>query len=353
MSVLMDSVRKMADGKENWVFGKADRKEPGAKEVEIKVKCIGICGSELHAYHDNHFYEPGNVIGHEFCGEISRVGAEVTDWKVGDRVVAEIYQGACGECEFCRRGMPGFCSHGRYVGWNINGGWAEYFCAAENMLLKLPDEVSYEEGSMIEPVSVLTQALIVNKAPVKGGDVVLVQGCGTIGMIAAMVAKAAGASKVIMTGTDADVDVRFPVAKSLTAVDRIVNIMKEDLKEIILNETEGLGADVIIEASGAEPAIKTMPEYLRTRGTIVVLGEAAKSELGIDWNQFLFKSCSVIFNFGEVHEAWKITMRLLEAGKLELEKLITHRLPLSGFAEGFEVLDSKKGLKVLMYPEMK
>ena len=147
--------------------------------------------------------------------------------------------------------------------------------------------------------------------------------------------------------------IRKPCRGSLTAVDRIVNIMKEDLKEIILNETEGLGADVIIEASGAEPAIKTMPEYLRTRGTIVVLGEAAKSELGIDWNQFLFKSCSVIFNFGEVHEAWKITMRLLEAGKLELEKLITHRLPLSGFAEGFEVLDSKKGLKVLMYPEMK
>jgi len=346
----MKAVIKKADGKENWFYTSVQRQNPGEGEVEIKVACAGICGSELHAYNDNHFYRPGNIIGHEFCGVISRVGKGVTDWKEGDRVVAEIYAGSCGECEYCKRGLIGFCQEGHYVGWDLDGGWADYHIAPQNMLHKLPDSVSFEVGTMIEPLAVLAQALVVNRRPIKAGDVVVIQGCGTIGMIAAMMAKAAGASKVIMTGTDVDNDVRLPIAKQLKSVDMIVNVMHENLKEIVLAETDGLGADVIIEASGSDKAIYTMSDIIRPLGNIVVLGESGKSEFPFRWNAALFKSCSIIFNFGEVHEAWVIALRLLEAGKFELDKLITHKLPLSEFKQGFELLDSKEGLKVILYP---
>ena len=351
MSKTMKAVCKMADGKENWEYKDVPRLDPGEGEVEMEVKCIGICGSELHAYHDNHFYRPGNIIGHEFCGVISRVGPGVTDWKLGDRVVSEMFQGGCGTCEFCRRGMPGFCLHGKYVGWDIDGGWADYFIAKTNMLMKLPDHVSYEYGAMIEPLGVLTNSLIVNEQPVKGGDVVLVQGCGTIGMIGAMVAKAAGASRVIMTGTNVDKEVRFPIAEDIKAIDRIVNVQTEDLKSIIMEETDGLGVDVILEASGSDIAINQMTDYIRDRGKIVALGESGKTPISIDWNKFLKKSCSIHYSFSEVHEAWHITMNLLNAGVLELDKLITHKLHLKDFMEGFELLDAKKGQKVLLYPQ--
>lgn len=346
----MKAVVKQRDGKDGWIYTDVERKDPKPNEVEIRVKCIGICGSELHLYHDNHFYTPPVVVGHEFCGEISRVGEQVTDWKVGDRVVAQLDKGACGTCEFCRKGMANFCSQGKAVGYDEDGGWAEYYCTPENFLFKLEDQVTYEEGAMAEPLNVICQAEYV-KETLRPQDIVMVQGCGTIGLMAAMTAKALGAAKVIVTGTNADEAVRLPVARSIDAVDLVVNVEKEDLRQIIAKETGGRGADVIVEASGAGPAIAMMAELIKKTGSIVVLGETAAEEIKLNWNKFLLKTCKIIFSFGEVYDAWNLAVKLLASKKLELEKLITHKLPLSQFKKGFELLESKEGLKVLLYPE--
>lgn len=346
----MKAVIKQRDGKEGWAYTDVQRKMPKPNEVEIRVKCIGICGSELHLYHDNHFYTPPVVVGHEFCGEISRVGENVTAWKVGERVVAQLDKGACGTCEFCKRGMSNFCPNGKAVGYDENGGWAEYYCTPEKFLFKLDDQVTYEEGAMAEPLNVVCQAEYVMQT-VRPQDTVIVQGCGTIGMIAAMTAKALGAAKVIVTGADVDETVRLPIARSIAAIDLVVNAEKEDISKIIMRETGGRGADVIIEASGAGSAIAMMPQLMKKAGTIVVLGETAAEEIKLNWNDFLLKACKIIFSFGEVYDAWDMAVRLLASKRLELEKLITHKLPLSQYKRGFELLESKEGLKVLLYPE--
>lgn len=345
----MRGIVKYKDGKDGWECRELPRTEPAKNEVEIKVKAIGICGSELHLYHDNHFYTPPVVVGHEFSGVIARVGEGVTDYRVGDRVVAQMDKGACGKCEYCRRGMPNFCPHGKAVGYDIDGGWAEYYCTPENLLFKLPDTVSFEAATMAEPCNVICQALIV-KQTVKPGDVVLVQGCGTIGVLAAMVAKAIGAGKVLITGTDVDEPVRIPICNKIEAIDQTVNVMRQDLAEEVRTQTGGKGADVVIEASGAEAAINSMFDVLKKTGNVVILGEAAKDKIAVDWNKILLKSCTVYFSFGEVYDAWDSAVKLIQGGKLELEKLITHTLPLEEFRKGFALLEKKAAMKVILKP---
>jgi threonine dehydrogenase-like Zn-dependent dehydrogenase len=246
--------------------------------------------------------------------------------------------------------MENFCQNQKTVGYSMDGGWAKYYCTPENLLLRIPDNVSYEEASMTEPINVVCQALFI-KEGVRHGDVVLVQGCGTIGMLNAMVAKALGAKTVIITGVAGDEDLRLPVARTIDAIDYVLNVSEVNLKDEVMKITNGRGVDVIIEASGSEIAIYNMSDVLKVTGTIVVLGETPKAELNLRWNQLLFKSCTIKFSFGEVYEAWVKALELMESKKLELEKLITHRLPLEKFREGFDLLDQKKGLKVLLLPD--
>lgn len=348
----MMAVVKHKDGKGGWAYEKVARKDPAENEVEIEIKSIGICGSELHLYHDNHFYTPPVVVGHEFCGEISRVGRNVKDWKTGDRVVAALDKGACGNCEFCRRGMPNFCTEGKAVGYDENGGWTEYYCTPQNTLFRLPENVSFEEGSMTEPCNVACQALSVKKT-VQIGDLVLVQGCGTIGMISAMVAKAIGAGTVMITGTNVDEAVRLPLARSIEAIDHVVNVEQENLYEKIMEFTQGKGADVIVEASGAVSVIQDIVKLIKKTGNIVVLGETSAKEIPIPWNDAVLKACTIYFSFGEVYDAWNTAIKLMGTNKLELGKLITHRVPLAQFRKGFELLEQKDALKVILEPERK
>ena len=246
----------------------------------------GICGSELHLYHDNHVYTPPVVVGHEFAGEIVRVGKAVKKWKVGDRVVSENNKSVCGVCDFCRTGQPILCPERKSVGYKINGGWTSYFCTPEHLLLRIPDNVTFEEAAMTEPVSVATQALIVRDT-VHIGDIVLVQGCGTIGLINAMVAKAIGAKKVILTGTDIDEDVRLPIARSLD-LGTIINVQRENLKERIMELTDNKGVDVVIEASGADSAIYDMVDLIKKTGQIVAIGETLRKDLKFrGWRPYL------------------------------------------------------------------
>ena len=344
----MKGIVKFQDGKDGWEIRDIPRKAPKEDEVEIEVKAAGICGSELHLYHDNHTYEPPVVVGHEFCGVISRVGSRVTKWKVGDRVVSENNKSTCGACFFCRTGMPILCRQRRPVGYKVNGGWTEYFCTPARLLLKIPDHVTFEEAAMTEPVSIATQSLIVRNT-VKIGDTVLVQGCGAVGMIHAMVARAIGAGQVILTGTDADEETRLPVARKL-GIDRIVNVQRENLARIIDDMTEGKGADVVVEASGADTAIYLATDYVKKTGMIVAIGETARKEVPFRWTDAVFKSCSIVFSFGAGYEAWRHGLALMETKKIDLLPLITHKIGMEDFRKGFSMLESKEALKVIMYP---
>lgn len=345
----MKAVVKFKDGKDGWEVRDVKRPDPMPDEVEIEVKAAGICGSELHLYHDNHVYEPPVTVGHEFCGVISRVGKDVKRWKVGDRVVSENNKVTCGVCYYCKTGMAVLCPERRSVGYYTDGGWTNYFCTPERLLIGIPDNVSDEEAAMTEPLSVATQALIV-RGTVKPNDIVLVQGCGTIGLLNAMVAKAIGAKKVIITGTDVDEESRLKVAREL-GIDVVLNINRVNLEEEVKKETGGKGLDVLVEASGSDKGIYGMFGLIRKMGTIVALGESAQTDITFPWNPAVFRACTVHFSFGAGFEAWNLAMQLMEAKKVNLKPLISHRLQMSEFKKGFELLEKKEGLKIILLPE--
>jgi L-iditol 2-dehydrogenase len=342
-------VVKFKDGKDGWEIREIQRPEPKPGEVEIQVQAAGMCGSELHLYHDNHSYTPPVVVGHEFCGVISRVGEGVTKWKVGDRVVAENHKTVCGACEYCRTGLPVFCAERRTPGYHVDGGWTSYFTTPIRTLIKIPDNVSFEEAALTEPISVAVEALV-ERVPVKAGEIVLVHGCGPIGLLNAMVAKAAGAGQVIITGIDDDEGLRLSVAREL-GIDRVININKTDLKKEVMEITNGCGVDMIVEASGAESAINSSFGLIRKRGRIVAIGEAAKPEITFRWNDAIFRGCSIVFSFGSTYKAWTFSLDLVATGQINVKPLITHKFPLDKWEEGFKLMDAKESLKVLLIPD--
>jgi L-iditol 2-dehydrogenase len=352
----MKGIVKFKDGKDGWELREVERAEPLENEVEIEIISAGICGSELHLYHDNHWYTPGTVIGHEWAGIISRVGAKVKGFKVGDRVVSENDKNVCGYCDFCRSGYKSLCqnreggSRENVVGYSKNGGWAEYVCMPEHGLLKVPENTTFDEACMAEPVSVIALALCI-KTPITVGETVVVQGCGTMGIICALVARACGAGKVIITGTEDDEAVRLKICREL-GIEYVINIQREDLKQIVLNLTDGRGADVVVEASGSPKAIVDCLSLVRVQGKIIAIGESPTSAVEYPYNPAMFRAVSLIFNMGSSYESWKMALKLMELKKIDLKPLITHKLPLSEFKKGFDLLDSKEGLKVIFKPEM-
>jgi len=345
----MKAVVKMFDGKEGWKIQDMPRVDPKPNEVEVQIKAVGICGSELHLYHDNHFYTPGTIVGHEFAGVISRVGDDVKAWKPGDRVVSENHKTACGECEYCKTGQTMFCPERKSMGYAVNGGWTEYICLPAKLLLRIPEGVSYEEATMSEPCSIVTHALCF-KEPVQAGETVLVHGCGTIGLLSAMVAKAAGAGRVIITGTEFDREVRLPVAEQMEMIDHVFDISKVDLESEIMRLTDNKGVDMIVEASGAVSAINESIKLIRKLGRIVAIGEAPADQISFTWNAAIFRACTIAFTYGAFYPAWKLSLQFMEQGKIKLKPLITHELPLEQFHEGFKLLEEKKGLKVILKP---
>lgn len=344
----MKAIVKFKDGKDGWEIREVPRPEPEDDEVEIEIKAAGICGSELHLYHDNHFYKPPVIVGHEFSGVISKTGKNIQGWKVGERVVSENHITACGTCEYCRTGNLALCENRIAVGYAKDGGWTNYICMPTKLMIKIPDNVTYEEAAMVEPCAILTEALCVKEC-IKPWETVLIQGCGTIGLLGAQVAKAAGAKQVILSGTEADEKIRLSVARQL-GIGRVVNIEKENLKEIVMSATNGNGADLVVEASGAPAAIDSSFDLVKRLGRIVAIGEAPSDIIHFKWNKAIFKACSIKFTFGSNYRAWHLALQYMASGKINVKPMITHKISMLDFSVGFRMLDEKEAVKVIMYP---
>ena len=215
-----------------------------ADEVLIKVKKVGICGTGVGSYESGGPYLPGNIIGHEFSGEIVHIGGKITSWKVGNRVVAECQSLVCGKCRYCRTGHPEACSSKRSPGWGINGSFAEYIKIPSWLLHKIPDNMSYKEAALTEPSAVSSQALY-SRGQFNIGDFVVVLGSGPIGIIIAKMAIIGGASKVLITGIDQDEQYRFKLAKKI-GIEYTVNVNKVNLEEIVNKLTNGFGSYLLV-----------------------------------------------------------------------------------------------------------
>ena len=321
---------------------------PGEGQVKIKISACGICGSDIHVRHDSFPYWPPVILGHEFAGTIVEMGSGCQTWSVGDRVVAEPHTLACGRCRLCRTGNIQICPEKRSPGWGIDGGMAEYICYPERLLHAIPDHMTWEQAAVVEPTANAVTDLLL-RTRVTPGDLVVVQGPGPIGLICAMVARAAGAREVVIIGTPGDVELRLAKASEL-GFETIINIGETDPVQAVLDLTGGAGAVVVVECSGSPRGIPTTVDLVRKRGRICAIGLTGNQPVELPWDKFQFKVVDVNFCLSTEYESWDRTISMIASGSVPAEKVVTHQAPLDDWESVFDAIENLQALKGLMLP---
>jgi L-iditol 2-dehydrogenase len=287
-------------------------------------------------------------LGHEFSGVIIDVGKEVKGWKVGDRIVSETRTGSCGVCYTCQSGFPQNCEQKRPYGIGINGAYTKYVAGPARLLHHLQDNVSFEVGAVIEPTAICVTSIL-ERNGLQAGESVVITGPGPIGLISLAVAKAAGARIAGVTGRSLDEGIRFEKARELGA-DFTLNVDQEDPVKKVLEMTNGLGVDILIETSGGGKAIYQAFEMVRRLGRICAIGISGKEEVSIPYDRGIFKALRYDFCFSSSWTAWETAIGLISKRVLPIEKIITHKLPLEKWEEAFHLLENLQAAKVILIP---
>lgn len=321
---------------------------PGPGEVKIRVAAGGICGSDIHVRHDSFPYWPPVILGHEFTGTVIELGADCAVAKVGDRVVAEPHTKACGICYLCRTGNIQICPQKRSPGWGIHGGMAEFICYPEKLLHRIPDGMSWDQAAVVEPVANCVTDLI-EHTTVTPGDFVVVLGPGPIGLMTALVARAAGAREVAIIGTPGDEALRLAKAREL-GFTRIINLAQTSPVDAILEMTDGRGADIVAECSGSPKAIASTVDLVRKKGKICAIGLTGNKMVELPWDKFNFKVVDLQFNLSTSYTSWDRSIHLIHGGAVPAEKIISHRAPLAEWQTVFDAIENLQALKGLMIP---
>jgi threonine 3-dehydrogenase len=307
--------------------------------VLIKVECSAICGSDIHLYNGTpsmlNFYLGPNMVfpfmmGHEVAGTIVAVGDKVSQNRIGQRVAFETHP-HCGECYLCRTGNKHVCLNRKNFKKYQDSGFAEYKLAMENMLYVLPDSVSFEQGALYEPGGVAMYA--VEDSHMNPGDVVVVFGCGSIGLMTMQIFKACGAGTVI--GIDVN-EFRINMAKKYADV--VINGAKDPALDIVkeISRARG-GVDVIIEATGAASVYETIFQMARPEAHIVLIGHPDGSVPINVMKDINLKSLNIKGHFGRsIWSAWDKLNALQSAKRIDLLDIVTHRFTLDQYEEAFE-----------------
>ncbi len=322
---------------------------PGHGEVLIKVKACGICGTDVHVFYDKFPYWPPVILGHEFAGEVVALGPGAGKFEIGSRVVGEPHTQACGHCYLCRTGNIQICPTKRSPGWGIDGAFTDYLKMPEKLLHRIPDSMSYDTAAVVEPAANAVTDVI-ERAHAMAGEFVVVLGPGPIGLLAGLAAKAAGARHVVMAGTTADEAVRLAKARSL-GFETVVNVQKENLVEIVSDLTGGIGADLVVECSGAAPSIASTVDLVRKKGRICVIGLTGKDNISFPWDKAAFRVCDIIFNLSTSYTSWDRTIHLIASGRMPAGEVISHRMPLTDWQLAFKEIEAQRALKVLLLPK--
>jgi L-iditol 2-dehydrogenase len=326
-----------------------DIPQPGCDEVLIKAHSAGVCGTDIGIYVDKpgQVYYPPVVLGHEFSGTIADVGGNVTGWTQGQRVVAEPQTLYCGKCFYCRQGEIGMCPHKRSPGWGTNGGMAEYVVMPAGLLHKVPDGLDLKIAALAEPLAVMVHAMAEN-TQIEPADGVVVLGAGPIGVLGALLALCSGARFVALVGANADIQFRLPTAKKI-GIDLTLNADADDVESIIMDLTDGIGADMVVDACGAEQAIQLGLKVLRKKGKFVATG-IAKDKISFDWNKAVLKNIAMYFQYSSTFTSWRKTLGILELKSALFSRTISKTFPLEKWEEAFDQVQKGLVIKTLLCP---
>ncbi len=316
-------------------------------EILVKMNACGICGSDLMDWYLK--ARVPLVLGHEPAGIIAKKGDKVENFDVGDRVFVH-HHVACLRCHYCLHGDYTLCK--QFHETNIKpGGLAEYFKVPSPNLqidtMRIPDSVSFDEATLIEPVGCCLRAL--KKCNVQKGDFVAVIGAGTTGIIHVSLSKIFGATKTIVSDL---IDYRLDMAKKFGA-DVVVNPKKENLTEVIRTETEGRGADISVVTAPSLEAYRAGFSVCRKGGKLCVFAPTNPGKyMHISPKDLFFSEIQIIPSYSTSHLETKEALELIKSGKLDAKRLVTHRFKLLNTAEAFKTaLESKESLKVIVLNE--
>ena len=318
--------------------------EIGKKEVLVSLEYVGICGSDVHYFHNGCCgsykvdLSEDYMLGHECAGTIVKVGEEVERMKVGDRVALEPGI-TCGECEQCKSGHYNLCPDVVFLATPpVQGCNEEYIAFPENMCFKLPDNVSTKEGALIEPLSVGFYAS--EQGGVKTGDTVVILGSGCIGLVTLLACKAHGAGKIIVADL---VEARLQKAIELGAAE-VINSGKEDALKKIEELTNGRGADVVFETAGSPVTIAQTPFIVRRGGTITLVGISAKEEITYNFAQIMDKEATIksVFRYRNIYPK---AIAAVSSGAINVKGIVTHEFDLEHIQDAYdEAVNNKTDL---------
>lgn len=316
----------------------------GPLDVLIRINKTAICGTDIHIYQWDRWSQehltPPVTIGHEYAGVIVKMGDLVTGLKVGDRVTGEGHI-TCGVCRNCRAGTRHLCKDTLGVGVERNGAFAEYLALPAVNVVKLPDDVPDDIAALFDPFGNATHTAL--KFNLVGEDV-LITGAGPIGMMAAKVARHAGARHIVITDFN---PMRLELARKLEPTVHTVHLPGETLEGMIAQLGMLEGFDVGLEMSGAGPALSSMIDNMKHGAHIALLGTHANPD-PVDWNKIIFGGLEIKGIYGrEMFETWYKMISMVQSG-LDLTPIITHRVDFKDFEEGFAAMASGQCGKVIM-----
>jgi L-iditol 2-dehydrogenase len=318
-------------------------------EVLVKVMAVGVCGSDIHYYEHGkigrYVVEKPIILGHECAGIVAEVGENVTKVKVGDRVAIEPGI-TCGRCEYCKDGRYNLCPDVQFLATPpVNGAFVQYIKHREDFLFPIPDDLSFEEASLVEPFSVGIHAA--KRTKLQPGSTVAIMGMGPVGLTAIAAVKAFGASKIIVTDLETN---RLEAAKKLGAT-HVINVLEQDPNEEILNITNGKGVDVAFETAGNPKALKSALQAVKRGGKMAIVGLPPQDEIGLNVPLIADNELD-IFGIFRYANTYPQGIEFLQTKSTDLTCLITDRYSLEETKEAMERarLNKKVSLKVIVYP---
>jgi len=317
--------------------------EPGHNDVLIRVRKTAICGTDIHIYNWDEWaartIPVPMAVGHEFYGVIEAIGSEVRGLKAGDRVSGEGHI-TCGHCRNCRAGRRHLCMNTRGVGVNRQGCFADYLVIPASNVFKLPDAVTDDIASILDPLGNATHTAL--SFDLVGEDV-LITGAGPIGIMAAAICRHVGARHVVITDVN---DYRLQLAAKMGA-SRTVNVSRQSIDDVMQDLEMEEGFDVGLEMSGNATAFRDMLRTMHHGGKVALLG-IPPDDTAIDWNQVIFKGLIIKGVYGrEMFETWYKMSSMLQSG-LDVTPVITHHFGIEDYQQGFDIMNSGQSGKVIL-----
>lgn len=318
------------------------RPEPGPGEVLVEMKSAGLCGSDLHKYHNDRAWaeeRKGMIAGHEPAGVVAELGPDVGNVSIGERVCVYHSLG-CGHCRYCLSGEPVFCADEGAFGRTRDGCHADFMLAPARHCLHLPDELSFDVGAMLA-CTACTAFAALRKLPVQAGDTVAVFGLGPVGLTGLLMAQAIGCRGI---GVEVS-SYRIDLARRL-GCDLLVNAHDSDAPEAIMDFTDGQGANGILECSGAPVARTQTGAAAAKHGHIVIVGAGA-DEVLLAERAILGKELTIQGNAVFSMQSYFEAVEFLMTHSLPLDDMVTHRLEIEQAPEAFALFDTGDTGKVV------